>query len=71
MGVEVKREINPDLAEQAVQDDEAFVLPDAEALASAPDENSHSGVSRCGRALSCALNRRAIAANLLHFTNIS
>nr|WP_237723217.1 DNA recombination protein RmuC [Cronobacter sakazakii] len=41
MGVEVKREINPDLAEQAVQDDEAFALPDAEALASAPDENSH------------------------------
>ncbi|EKM5066779.1 DNA recombination protein RmuC [Cronobacter turicensis] len=41
MGVEVKREINPDLAEQAVQDDEAFALSDAEALASAPDENSH------------------------------
>ncbi|EKK7704138.1 DNA recombination protein RmuC [Cronobacter sakazakii] len=41
MGVEVKREINPDLAEQAVQDDEAFALPDAEALASTPDENSH------------------------------
>ncbi len=41
MGVEVKREINPDLAEQAVQDDEAFALPDAEALASAHDENSH------------------------------
>ncbi|ELY5829788.1 DNA recombination protein RmuC [Cronobacter turicensis] len=41
MGVEVKREINPDLAEQAVQDDEAFALSDAETLASAPDENSH------------------------------
>ncbi|EOL9014384.1 DNA recombination protein RmuC [Cronobacter malonaticus] len=41
MGVEVKREINPDLAEQAMQDDEAFALPDAEALASAPDKNSH------------------------------
>ncbi|CCK16990.1 DNA recombination protein RmuC [Cronobacter universalis NCTC 9529] len=41
MGVEVKREINPDLAEQAMQDDDAFALSDAEALASAPDENSH------------------------------
>ena len=42
MGVEVKREINPDLVEQATQDEEeAFALPDAEALANAPDENSH------------------------------
>ncbi|MDK1254659.1 DNA recombination protein RmuC [Cronobacter dublinensis] len=41
MGVEVKREINPDLVEQATQDEEAFALPDAGALANAPDENSH------------------------------
>ncbi|EOC1306243.1 DNA recombination protein RmuC [Cronobacter dublinensis] len=41
MGVEVKREINPDLVEQATQEEEAFALPDAEALANAPDENSH------------------------------
>ncbi|NCH89895.1 DNA recombination protein RmuC [Cronobacter dublinensis] len=40
MGVEVKREINPDLVEQATQDEEAFALPDADALANAPDENS-------------------------------
>ncbi|ALB61268.1 DNA recombination protein RmuC [Cronobacter condimenti 1330] len=41
MGVEVKREINPDLVEQAMQEEEAFALSDAEALAKASDENSH------------------------------
>jgi len=41
MGVEVKREINPDLLEQATQDEEAFALPDADALTNAPDENSY------------------------------
>jgi hypothetical protein len=71
----VKREINPELVEQATAQDEEFRLREgADEQKTNSEDNDVSGgfITRrdSGAFLSRWLKRRANAPNLLHFTNI-